>query len=280
MKQIFTLIAFSLPFFLHAQVVCGTANEGGVLTLTAPPGNIITSIEFASYGTPNGSCGAFTIGGCHATNSVSICSSTFVGFNSASINATNAVFGDPCNGTVKRLYIQATYATTLPVTLVSFIAKPTEQNTVKLFWVSAEEINTSHFIIERSTDAVTFEVAGTVKAGGSGGYSFADNLLNSTASVYYRLKIVDYDGKIQYSDVIRMNTGKEKLQLLLFPNPSTKVITIISNKDQDAFIANYTGQVVQSIKLKNGAQAVNVSLLQPGVYFIKTKEEIIRFIKN
>lgn len=280
MKKTIILIAFCLPLFLTAQVICGTAGEGGVVTLTAPPGNAFTSIEFASYGTPGGSCGAFTIGGCDAATSVSICSATFIGFNSASINATNAVFGDPCVGTVKQLYIQARYSSTLPVTLVSFIAKQTEQNNVKLFWVSAEEINTSHFIIERSTDAVRFESAGTVKADGSGGYSFSDNLLNSTAAGYYRLKIVDFDGSVQYSNVIRINTGTEKLRLLLFPNPSAKVITIISSKDQDAYIANYTGQIVQSIKLKNGAQAVNVSLLLPGVYFIKTSEETVRFIKE
>ncbi|TAL41130.1 MAG: hypothetical protein EPN92_13435, partial [Chitinophagaceae bacterium] len=66
MKRFFTLIILLVSVYSNAQVLCGTADEGGVVTLTAPAGNIITSIEFASYGTPNGTCGSFTIGSCDA----------------------------------------------------------------------------------------------------------------------------------------------------------------------------------------------------------------------
>ncbi len=91
-------------------VICATAAEGNSLTLQAPAGKVITGITFASYGTPNGSCGNFSIGGCHANNSVSIVSALAIGQNSVTIDANNSVFGDPCGGTVKRLYIQATYS--------------------------------------------------------------------------------------------------------------------------------------------------------------------------
>ena len=90
--------------------ICGTANEGGSVTLTAPVGSVITNIVFASYGTPNGVCGSFTLGGCHAANSVSIVSGLAVGQNSVIIPADNAIFGDPCGGTPKRLYIEAQYS--------------------------------------------------------------------------------------------------------------------------------------------------------------------------
>lgn len=89
--------------------VCGTANEGGTVAMTAPAGTVFTSVEFASYGTPTGTCGAFVLGACHAANSVAIVSGYLIG-NGGTINipATNGVFGDPCSGTGKRLYIQAT----------------------------------------------------------------------------------------------------------------------------------------------------------------------------
>ena len=92
--------------------ICGTANEGGNVVLTAPAGAVITGITFASYGTPNGSCGNFTLGGCHAANSMSIVSAMAVGQNSVSIPASNGLFGDPCAFVGKRLYIQATYSAT------------------------------------------------------------------------------------------------------------------------------------------------------------------------
>jgi hypothetical protein len=89
--------------------VCATADENLTAVLTAPTGSTFTSVEFASYGTPTGICGAFALGGCHASNSLSTVQGYLIG-NSGSINipATNAVFGDPCVGTGKRLYVQAT----------------------------------------------------------------------------------------------------------------------------------------------------------------------------
>jgi hypothetical protein len=92
--------------------VCGTVNEHGSVTLTAPTGSVFTSVNFASYGLPNGSCGSFTIGSCHASNSMSVVQSLLLGQNSATILAENSVFTDPCFGTFKRLYIEATYTST------------------------------------------------------------------------------------------------------------------------------------------------------------------------
>ncbi|MBK7557948.1 MAG: hypothetical protein IPI54_06530 [Chitinophagaceae bacterium] len=91
--------------------ICATANEGNNLTLTAPAGMVFTSILFASYGTPNGVCGSFSIGGCHAANSMAIVSGLAIGQNSVTIPADNALFGDPCFGTGKRLYVEAVYST-------------------------------------------------------------------------------------------------------------------------------------------------------------------------
>ncbi len=90
-------------------IICGTAAEGSSLTLTAPAGKVISGINFASYGTPNGTCGNFTYGSCNAANSMAIVSGMAIGQNSVTIAASNSVFTDPCGGTVKRLYVEATY---------------------------------------------------------------------------------------------------------------------------------------------------------------------------
>jgi hypothetical protein len=96
------------PAILTATV-CGTAGENGTVVMTAPTGMVFKSVEFASYGTPTGTCGSFSLGACHATNSVSIVSGYLIG-NGGTINipATNSLFGDPCSGTAKQLYVQAT----------------------------------------------------------------------------------------------------------------------------------------------------------------------------
>jgi hypothetical protein len=282
MKKLFTILILIVSVNSNAQVLCGTTNESGSITLTAPPDNAFTSIEFASYGTPNGACGSFTIGACHAANSESICEGIFVGQNSATISATNGVFGDPCGGTFKRLYIQARYSSTLPLTLVSFTAQKIEQSQVKLAWVSDNEINTSHFIIERSTDGILFKTVGSVPAVGSGknNYSFINTIPNIPSTYYYRLKNFDIDGKYKYSAIVRINNSDAIIKLSVFPIPATEFITIISGKKQEAFITNNIGQSIKNILLIRGNQTVNIAGWPTGVYFIKSEEAVIKFIKK
>jgi hypothetical protein len=90
-------------------VLCGTANENASVSMTAPAGTHFISVGFASYGTPTGSCSSFATSSCHAAGSQGIVENYLLGNNAATIPATNAVFGDPCQGTVKRLYVEATY---------------------------------------------------------------------------------------------------------------------------------------------------------------------------
>ncbi|XP_050372236.1 LOW QUALITY PROTEIN: beta-galactosidase 9-like [Argentina anserina] len=76
--------------------------------LQCQEGYIISSIEFASYGSPQGHCQKFSQGNCHASNSFSIVSEACLGKNSCSIGVSNLVFGaDPCRGIVKTLAVEA-----------------------------------------------------------------------------------------------------------------------------------------------------------------------------
>lgn len=93
----------------NARFVCGTVGENGTINLSAPLGEVFTAVDFASYGTPNGACGSYTIGACHAANSSALTGAAFLGNNSGSITASNGVFGDPCGGTLKRMYVQLHY---------------------------------------------------------------------------------------------------------------------------------------------------------------------------
>ena len=72
------------------------------------------------------------------------------------------------------------------MTLVSFTAQKIEQGEVRLTWLSDNEISTSHFIIEGSTDGILFEAVGFVPAAGSGknSYSFTNTIPNIPATYY------------------------------------------------------------------------------------------------
>lgn len=70
--------------------------ENTVQTISCPGGaaNVIKSISFASFGTPGGSCGNYTIDNtCNAANSSAIISSLCLGKTSCVVNASDTIFG-------------------------------------------------------------------------------------------------------------------------------------------------------------------------------------------
>lgn len=91
--------------------VYGEVNENGTLNLNTPANSVITSVAFASYGTPTGSDGSYSTSSCHSATSGSVVATACVGNASCSIAATNGNFGDPCGGTYKRLYVKLNYST-------------------------------------------------------------------------------------------------------------------------------------------------------------------------
>jgi hypothetical protein len=76
-----------------ATKFCGVAAEGARLELQCPTGQIIRSIDLASYGTATGSCDAgHELSACHAQSSLGTVEDGCLGRASCSIDAKNAVF--------------------------------------------------------------------------------------------------------------------------------------------------------------------------------------------
>jgi hypothetical protein len=129
----------------YSTIVCGSAGETLGLSLSAPNGGGIsttfTSVDFASYGTPNGGCGSYTYGACHSSASIPVIQSLALGQTSFFVVANNATFGDPCYLTPKRLFVQLTASGTqevfIPEPVVTFSVSPTSiirGNATTLSW--------------------------------------------------------------------------------------------------------------------------------------------------
>jgi hypothetical protein len=82
------------------QCVAG-AGESTTPAFTCPGATVIAAVQFASYGTPTGACGAFAVGSCNAANSTAIVQALCVGKQTCTIPVGDAEFGDPCFDTVK-----------------------------------------------------------------------------------------------------------------------------------------------------------------------------------
>jgi len=76
---------------------CGNAGEGYFVHLSCEQsGGVISSIDFASYGTATGACGQMKQGTCHSTNSLDIVQKACLNQQECSVPASYEIFGDPC----------------------------------------------------------------------------------------------------------------------------------------------------------------------------------------
>ncbi|AES95050.1 putative beta-galactosidase [Medicago truncatula] len=78
------------------------------------PGQAISSIKFASFGTPLGTCGSYEQGACHSSSSYDILEQKCIGKPRCIVTVSNSNFGrDPCPNVLKRLSVEAVCAPTI-----------------------------------------------------------------------------------------------------------------------------------------------------------------------
>jgi uncharacterized repeat protein (TIGR01451 family) len=165
--------------------------------------------------------------------------------------------------------------TVVPLRLVSFSAVPQSDNTVSLYWNTANEINTKHFVIERSNDGLRFNSITTVAAKGNANNNYNANVTDAnTGVVFYRLKMEDRDGSFTYSPVIKIDRRKNTAGFSLLTNPVIDFI-IINTTDRglnntQASIINMQGAVVKTFVVREGSQTVEIKDLPKGVYYLRT----------
>jgi Secretion system C-terminal sorting domain len=180
----------------------------------------------------------------------------------------------------------------LPLQLIDFSAKK-EEKSVKLDWKTANEVNTSHFEIERSSGQINFVKIGRVEAINSKEnqtYDFMDDLVKSETEgvFYYRLKMVDLDGKYSYSPIRSLLFENEDSEFSVFPSPAEKSITIDLKKTYPrikAEIFNSNGKEMNSNRFAEINQfEMNVENLPTGIYFIRITQgadiKQVKFLKR
>ncbi|OQP61877.1 hypothetical protein A3860_30905 [Niastella vici] len=157
----------------------------------------------------------------------------------------------------------------------------------ELNWQTETEVNTDHFIVERSIDGRSFTEIGNVPAKGLANslynyYQLTDPLLNAqnVNRFYYRLKVVDRDGSYKYSKLVITNRpAGDKVKVLVYPNPvmrSTTLQIVKANNNSSLIeIFNSMGQRVYGKRMT--ASLYNESIDIPsnwsaGVYMIRVSD--------
>ncbi len=162
----------------------------------------------------------------------------------------------------------------LPVTLISFTARKQEAG-VQLTWKTTEEVNASHFDIERSTDAKTWKKIGAVKARGESrtaeNYTFTDQLWDVTTStnhhIYYRLKQLDRDGRYTYSAI--RNVDREGRRIRFGPNPAVDRVTVSGLSGGEVLrLYDTAGRLVFTGRAAGNSADIALESFSPGIYIL------------
>jgi len=230
-----------------------------------------------------------------------ILNGTFI--NEPMVGSGSYTVTDPINFNRLRMIID--FNITTPVELISFTAEMFE-NVVKLNWATATETNNSGFEIERDLPQPLpkegaiqtplplgkgqgdglWETIGFVPGFGTTtepkSYSFTDEHVTS-GTYKYRLKQIDFDGTLTYSNEIEFEvdfTPKEFVLYQNYPNPFNPVTSIQYSISSRQFVTlivyDVLGKEVTTLvndEKQPGVYEVefNASNLSTGIYFYQLK---------
>ncbi len=169
----------------------------------------------------------------------------------------------------------------LPVELTEFVYKETGANQIEVRWETEQEENMDYYILEGSTDLNSWQEISQHKAQNSERVTtYYQDVHRLSQKQYLRLKMIDVEGKIQYSKVITVSKSNQA-SLALHPNPVLNELQIIGANASDIKIINSVGLLMVVPVLTKSS--LNVSGLPTGLYFVRSingGQQAIQFFKK
>ncbi|GAB4383765.1 MAG: hypothetical protein Kow0075_15900 [Salibacteraceae bacterium] len=261
---------------IQPQIFCNSGQNNGYYTINVPAPTVGSSSTTTNYS------GTLTTTTNQYRNQSDCASATP---SSIGCNAVQLTIYGPGISTSTH----SCSSSTLPVEWVSFRAY-VDGNRVAIEWVTASEINNDYFTVERSRDGMQWETVAQVDGAG---YSldvlsyrtFDNNPYRGTS--YYRLKQTDFDGKFEYGEIaeVSVETGGTTT-VFVYPNPVDERLTIEGQEAelQQFSMFNLLGrEVTHQIRLTRNDgnfMAVDLTELEPGMYYLKTRTQTIKVYKR
>lgn len=159
----------------------------------------------------------------------------------------------------------------LPIKLTTFNAVGLK-NSVNLSWLTFADQTGGSFGVERSIDGSNFENISTINVNnlGNSSYEMTDRNLPAVKTLYYRLKIINADGRFEYSIIQKVQLRDVKLTVS--PNPASNEILVNASENiKSVEVYDIRGRrmmIRDNINLNQ--TRINVTTLKDGTYIVKT----------
>lgn len=177
----------------------------------------------------------------------------------------------------------------LPVKLTSFTATKSTDNRNLIKWTTSEEVNVSHYQVQKSANNILFEdvakgaIAATNNPLGAS-YQFFDVSV-ATANQFYRLKITDKSGVVSYSPIAVIKQSTAAIVVSAFPNPTVDFLQVemkgMQGKRASVTVVSASGAIVVAGQYRFNNLSylnLNVAALQPGSYFLKLNSDVNKVV--
>ena len=119
----------------------------------------------------------------------------------------------------------------LPIELIDFTATCLGNGTL-LNWSTASETHNNYFMLERSTDGMTWldikHIKGANNSSSKKNYSYND-LFFPESIAYYRMTQIDLDGKQKLYPIVDVNCSSSKENMIIYPNPASSELNVSFN---------------------------------------------------
>jgi len=165
-----------------------------------------------------------------------------------------------------------------------------------LNWQAACSSSQAIFELERSVDGVNFISINSItatQARCASPFSYNDNTAPA-GTVFYRIRIIDVDGKASYSAIVKLSSQVKDIELSgIAPNPVMNIAQVkVNTTKKDAvnlLVIAADGKVVSktSVQLQAGSSIISVDIanLPSGVYMLKGifsdgQTNTVKFIKQ
>ncbi len=172
----------------------------------------------------------------------------------------------------------------LPLQLLSFEAFMQTANAVTIQWQTQSEINVAHFELAFSTDGQHFSTIATQIANNQTAlntYLYKHQLTNLSNTYFYRLKMVDKDGKSTLSSIIKINNNNtNQFTIRVLNNPVTnsllpiRITGVPKNELLQAHLIDFAGKQLSLGTVQGQATQIQLPAnLSKGIYLLLLQNE-------
>lgn len=184
----------------------------------------------------------------------------------------------------------------LPVEFRSFTAV-LQNDDALLKWETSGEREIERYDVERSIDGLNFDIIGSSPAYNTNGthlYTYTDAKATSLGvqKVYYRIREVDFDGRVTYSSSAMISLPEQPVALNFFPNPVAAggQLKLQSNRNENLLVRllDNNGRTIRQFSWQTQPGTnylpVNTQQLSAGIYLLEIRstewKKTVRILKQ